>query len=178
MTDLKNLPRRRIKLVPLTAAIAAVLVCAACGSAAIARVVHAGSTSGSQQTTRTTTSSPVLAAVKFTECMRAHGVPMLDPGPDGDILYNAPDTPEAVIRQAQQACNHLLPKVTINPQQHAAMVAKMVSFAHCMLAHNTPVTLITSPGVGYAYPSGVSPRSQAYASANAICTKEYLKTSG
>jgi hypothetical protein len=163
----------------LAAALSFVLTSAACGRAAAVKVAHVSSAASRSTSTsqRTTAGDPGLGAIRFTNCMRAHGVPMLDPGPNGNIIYNAPTTPQAVIRQAQQACNHFLPKVTISPQQHAALLDRMVEFVHCMLAHNQPVELLNKDGgVGYYLPRGTNPKSQAYQTAEATCTKQYLKT--
>jgi hypothetical protein len=164
--------------VSLICALVLVSLCAACGSAAI-NVAHVGSATGA-----TAAASPGLAGVlKFTSCMRAHGVPMLDPGPDGNINYNAGSTPEAVLQRAHKACDGLLPKgVTLSPQKRAAALGRIVKFVHCMLAHHQPMQVINSSDgfVGYGLPQGsnVNMKSQAYLSAEATCAKQYLKAPG
>jgi hypothetical protein len=120
----------------------------------------------------------ILAVLRFTNCMRAEGVPMLDPGPHGNILYNAPTTPEAVIKKAQGACNHFLPQATFTPRQHAVALRRMIKFVDCMSAHHQPVQLLNGVGVGYAVRrgGGVDVNSPLFKAAEATCTKKDLRT--
>ncbi len=48
------------------------------------------------------------AMVKFTQCMRAHGVNIPDPGPNGQMqIPNG--VPQDKLQQAQQQCQQYLP---------------------------------------------------------------------
>ena len=52
------------------------------------------------------------AQLLFARCMRAHGIPVPDPGPDGVINPGAAasiNKASPQFQQAQQACAHLLP---------------------------------------------------------------------
>lgn len=51
---------------------------------------------------------------KFTDCMRKHEIPMADPfsGPNGGVGITIPrsvDLSSQVYKQAEAACDHLLP---------------------------------------------------------------------
>jgi hypothetical protein len=53
------------------------------------------------------------AVLQSTRCMRAHGIPVPDPGPDGTINPAAAasiNQASPQFQQAQQACAHLFPK--------------------------------------------------------------------
>ncbi|GGK68463.1 hypothetical protein Sme01_13630 [Sphaerisporangium melleum] len=48
--------------------------------------------------------------LKFARCMREHGIPMADPSADGRIEISVPpDTPEAKVKAAQEACKEFAP---------------------------------------------------------------------
>jgi hypothetical protein len=52
------------------------------------------------------------AVLQSVRCMRAHGIPVPDPGPDGRINPGAAasiNTASPQFQQAEQACAHLLP---------------------------------------------------------------------
>lgn len=57
------------------------------------------------------------AVLQSARCMRAHGIPVPDPGPDGQIN---PDAAASInqaspqFQQAQRACAHLFPKIAIS----------------------------------------------------------------
>jgi hypothetical protein len=56
------------------------------------------------------------AVLQSARCMRAHGIPVPDPGPDGQIN---PDAAASInqaspqFQQAQRACAHLFPKLAL-----------------------------------------------------------------
>ena len=53
------------------------------------------------------------AVLQSARCMRAHGIPVPDPGPDGQINPGAAasiNQASPQFQQAQQACAHLFPK--------------------------------------------------------------------
>ncbi|RCG31378.1 hypothetical protein DQ384_11770 [Sphaerisporangium album] len=48
--------------------------------------------------------------LKFAQCMREHGIPMEDPGPDGRVMINIPPgTPEEKVKAAHAACKEFEP---------------------------------------------------------------------
>ena len=58
-----------------------------------------------------------LAALQSARCMRAHGIPVPDPGPDGQINPAAAasiNKASPQFQQAQQACAHLFPSSFAN----------------------------------------------------------------
>jgi hypothetical protein len=77
--------------------------------------------------------------VKFSECMRSHGVPNFpDPSPGGGIQFNGgahinPFSPS--FKTAQQACHRLLPGGLAPGTASAQDKARMVALARCMRAH-------------------------------------------
>jgi hypothetical protein len=82
--------------------------------------------------------------VKYSECMRAHGVrDFPDPSPGGGLeLRGGPGSDlnpsSAAFQSAQTACRSLSPKgsagATISPQDRA----KLLGFSACMRAHGVP----------------------------------------
>jgi hypothetical protein len=65
---------------------------------------------------RAATTTVRVSLVRYAQCMRTHGIPMLDPTPDGSLaLGNVPgmssglgrDTPQ--FRSADASCRHFLP---------------------------------------------------------------------
>lgn len=65
-------------------------------------------------TERTPANTPQFrdAALRSARCMRAHGIPVPDPGPDGQINLSAAasiNQASPQFQQAQRACAHLFP---------------------------------------------------------------------
>lgn len=77
------------------------------------------------------------AALKFTECMREHGVDMPDPTTENGIVMEAPHGAKAVaeMEAAQKACEDLMPKSTMSPEEEAEMKQELLEFAQCMREH-------------------------------------------
>jgi hypothetical protein len=117
-----------------------------------------------------------LAAIKYAQCMRSHGVNVLDPDQNGNVNVDAPDAPKAVIDRADQACEKqhaaMAASEGMTPAQQAEAVKKVTNYARCMCAHNVPMAdPFTGPngGVGYSIPQSVSPSSQLFKKADAAC---------
>jgi hypothetical protein len=116
---------------PVTALILAscAMAIAACGSSG--KPTSAASTS-------------YAAALKYTVCLRSHGVPNVpDPSPEGGI---APITagsginPQApAFRSAQQACTKLDPIAGISPPSYTASQKRAaLDYAECLRHHGVP----------------------------------------
>ncbi len=83
------------------------------------------------------------AGVKYTACMRSHGVPNFpDPDSHGTITITVstslnPSSP--AFQRAEADCQHLLPpgKTPIQAQQQR-MKAAAIAFAACMRSHGVP----------------------------------------
>src|SRR3954465_12138761 len=65
--------------------------------------------------------SPLERGIRYAQCMRQHGVPMPDPGPDGDrraVTGDKDAIDEDVLRKAQEACKQYQP-VASGPDEAA-----------------------------------------------------------
>jgi hypothetical protein len=122
---------RRVRLGGLTAAtlLGAALV-SGCGHAAPSAAAATQSTSRQ------------ASALKFSQCMRAHGISDFpDPSSGGAISISGgpssdmnPDN--ATFSQAQQACRSLLPNGgQMSPQQQQQMQQQALAFSQCMRSH-------------------------------------------
>jgi hypothetical protein len=122
--------RRRWPLAAL-ALIAMVALISACGSTA-----PAGSGSGSSA--GNTTVSKREKAVKFAECVRAHGVPHF-PDPDASGNYNfGVDVSEAVFAAAVNACKALQPPGSLSGKRSSTQQSAALRFAECVRANGVP----------------------------------------
>jgi hypothetical protein len=159
-------------------------VLAALGCAAA--LAACGSSSQAQTTSQHST------VVKFSDCMRSHGVPSFpDPtsgpgsgngfGIDG-YTFNLPtalNTQSPAYVSANQTCFKLFAGGGGGLRNNAAFLAKaraqQLTHARCMRAHgvpNFPDPVITSNGGGITVGSGargINPRSPAYQQAQRIC---------
>jgi hypothetical protein len=125
---------------PVAAAvIAAATAIAACGSSS-----SSSSTSGSQPT-QAQIQQDQQDAVRFTDCMRSHGVPNLpDPttSPRGFKESLDPSTAHSpAFQSAVAACQHLMPGGGPPSQSEAhspAQIAAFLAFARCIRSHGFP----------------------------------------
>ncbi|HTX32194.1 MAG TPA: hypothetical protein VMD09_12470 [Solirubrobacteraceae bacterium] len=130
------------KVFAVIAAVACLLVLAACGS----------------DSSRTGTTAQSDAALALARCMRANGVPNFpDPGPGGsDFKLNSEVNPQSPSFQAaQQACKRYLPSFAVPGTMSASQRSKALNFARCMRTHGEPD--FPDPSVGTATP-GVTGR--------------------
>jgi hypothetical protein len=115
----------------LIAAIALAVLIAGCG----------GSNSGSPGSGADQPHAPSLGVLRFTSCVRSHGVPNLpDPGRDWKNIL-ASQAPAVVA--AERTCDRLFPGVgplgQSQSQTHTpAQVAAMLAFARCIRSHGFP----------------------------------------
>jgi hypothetical protein len=110
----------------LTALASVALIAAGCGSSDTAR------------TSATATPGKATArdkAVKFSECIRAHGVTDFpDPDAKGDYQYGVSVSP-AVWKRATTACKDLQPSGTLSGKRTHEEQSGALKFAQCMRDH-------------------------------------------
>ena len=116
-------PRRSIGL----AAAGCVLLLAACGSSS---TPHPAGSNGQ------------ALGVKFSTCMRDHGIPSF-PDPEADaggiqIPVSLAENPSPAFKSAMQACNYLMPADGSPPVVSASEKAAAVKLAQCMRQHGVP----------------------------------------
>ena len=115
---------------PLVALALVALITAGCGSSAPSKAATAGSTA--------TAGSSVTAqdkAVKFAECIRAHGVSDFpDPDAKNQFEYGVSVSP-AVWRQATTACKDLQPPGTLSGKRTPKQQSASLRFAQCVRDH-------------------------------------------
>ena len=184
--------RRRLALVvPLTFAGLSLLVAACGGGASSSSVARIGKTTGTTLAAVganvTTPPNPVIAAkqyekaVKFTQCMRAHGIADFpDPsagggiqisggGPNGDLNPN-----NATFVAAQNACQKYSPVQPPSAAQQAKIQGRALAFAACMRKHGVPnfpdPQFISGGRVLEKITSGVDPNSPIFQAAQKKCS--------
>lgn len=132
-------------------ALAAVAVLfAACGGSGGPGVASIGSTSTTTAPSTSGDSSSSQSAsvdaqmLKYSQCMRNHGLPKFpDPNSQGDLSIGPGDVPPGgphspTFQAAQKACQSLNPGALITPAEKAAANAKALAFAQCMRTHGVP----------------------------------------
>jgi len=111
------------------------LVLAACGSsgASSSKTAAGGST--------TPVAGQYAQGVKYSDCMRAHGVPTFpDPSPGGGFTLRRSgiNVQSPAYRSAYQACAALQPGGTARPVISASQQAAMIANARCICTHGVP----------------------------------------
>lgn len=148
------------RVVAALAAVAATLALAACGS-----THHASSDAGHAD------------FLKFSVCMRAHGVSNFpDPSSGGGIRLNpgsGVDPQSPAFQAAQTSCKRFLPGGGPPPVSEAQK-RQAVQFAECMRAHGVPSfpdpTFPPGGGIFQAAPqAGITLNSPAFRHASAVC---------
>ncbi|HWB21695.1 MAG TPA: hypothetical protein VG652_02270 [Gaiellaceae bacterium] len=124
----------RNTLWPLAALATLVLIAAGCSNAPAG---NGGSTTG--------TTSVHAKAVKFSECMRAHGVAAFpDPDASGQLTIDAVangssvDTSSPVFEQALSACKHLEPAGFTGTKVTSKQRTARLEFAQCVRRNGVP----------------------------------------
>jgi hypothetical protein len=104
------------------------LITAGCGSSASSRTGTAGSGANTTLTARD-------KAVKFAECIRAHGVSDFpDPDAKNDFQYGV-SVSVTVWRQATTACKNLQPPGTLSSRRTPQQQSATLRFAQCVRDH-------------------------------------------
>lgn len=83
------------------------------------------------------------AGVRFTDCMRSHGVPRFpDPNAQGTLTITvspALDPSSPPFQRAERACGHLLPAAKgLSPEMQQRLKQGLLAFAACMRSHGLP----------------------------------------
>jgi hypothetical protein len=77
-------------------------------------------------------------AVKFAECVRAHGVPHFpDPDASGNFNFGV-DVSAAVFTSAVNACKALQPPGTLSAKRSSKQQSAALKFAQCVRANGVP----------------------------------------
>ena len=130
--------RFRSALTAIVAAVAAAAI-TACGSSSPSSTNSAGSAPTQAQIQRFQND-----AIKFTECMRAHGVanfpdpPTTNDPSSGRTWKSAFGNQSPGFVAAAAACQHFMPRVGAHSQNSApsrAQIAAMLAFARCIRSH-------------------------------------------
>ena len=111
---------------PLATLAVVAMISAGCGSSASSETATAESTATSKKATGQ------ARAVKFAECIRAHGVrDFPDPNAKGDFEYGVSVSP-AVWTKAVSACKALQPPGTLSAKRTPGQQSTALKFAQCM----------------------------------------------
>ncbi len=124
-------------------------------------------------------STPEDAALAFSRCMRAHGVPTF---PDPDAQGNFPSFHAGVSKQvstvASRTCKHLLPRGgTGTPQQRQQKFAFALKVAQCLRRHGFP-SFPDPTASGEQIPPGIDIHSSRFQAAETNCEKQGRKALG
>jgi hypothetical protein len=110
------------KLRPLVALALVALISAGCGSDAPSETGTGGKKNATDQD----------KAVKFAECIRAHGVPHFpDANAKGEFVFGI-DVSAAVWTKAVDACKHLQPPGTLSSKRSPKQQTASLRFAQCV----------------------------------------------
>jgi hypothetical protein len=110
----------------------------ATGSASSASNTGSGVSSASASNAANTQATKREKAVKFAECVRAHGVPHFpDPGTSGDINFGV-DVSKQVFTSAVTACKSLEPPGALSSHRSAKQQSVALRFAACVRANGVP----------------------------------------
>jgi hypothetical protein len=117
---------KRDRWLPTALAVVA-LIGAGCGSSAPSET---GTGSGTDKS-----ATAQDKAVKFSECIRAHGVPHFpDPDAKGDYVFGIDVTP-AVWQKAVDACKALEPPGALSGKRSPKQQSAALTFADCIREH-------------------------------------------
>jgi hypothetical protein len=137
--------RKRRPLAALVLVSAIAVIGAGCGSntstgtasGSADRGNNAG-TANSGGSAGTTQATKREKAVKFAECVRAHGVPHFpDPDATGNFNFGV-DVSAAVFTNAVNACKALQPPGTLSSKRSTKQQAAVLRFAQCVREHGVP----------------------------------------
>jgi hypothetical protein len=163
------------------------LLASACGGGSTPGVANlSGSqtgTSNSSNSSSGNSSNKQFDALKFSQCMRKHGVTNFpDPSSSGGGISlssgNGIDPNSPTFQTAQKACQSLLPKPSAAQQRQAEQNA--LKFSQCMRAHgvtNFPDPQFNNSGGGIGIKisagggSGLDPNSPTFKTAQNACAK-------
>lgn len=141
--------KRRVGVLAAAIAASAVALLAGCGGTSSSSTGAGGSSpaasgAGGGDAARSLAPSPSLQAetLKFSRCMRSHGVPNFpDPSNDGglSLVGTGVNRNSPAFKSASQACQSLMPGgVGPSGQQSNLSRAQALALAKCMRAHGVP----------------------------------------
>jgi hypothetical protein len=139
----KRPPLAALALIAVSALIA--VIGSGCGSNAPTGAANGSADSGSSAGTASsgatggnTQATKREKAVKFAECVRAHGVPHFpDPDASGNFNFGV-DVSAAVFTNAVNACKALQPPGTLSSKRSTKQQSAALRFAQCVRAHGVP----------------------------------------
>jgi hypothetical protein len=151
--------------------------------AAIGGVVLAACGSSGTPTTAGSSEPNQGMALKFSQCMRAHGVANFpDPGAGGDVQINGINPQSPAFQAALQACKQYAPVKAGPPKMSESQREAAFRFAQCMRSHgmsNFPDPSQTAPsgavavlvlkGMVFALGPGIDPKSPGFRQAASRC---------
>ncbi len=153
------------------------LILPVCCVAAIAGCGSSGAASGGTGTSATPSAAAESALLRFSVCMRAHGVPDFpDPTVGGGLHINLgsglnPKSP--AFRAAMATCRKLLPGGGPHPLTEAQRQAAIAN-AQCMRTHGVPdfpdPTFPAGGGIEIQGGPGLNPQSPAFQKAARACS--------
>ena len=134
--------RKRWPLVTLALVSLIALVGAGCGANAASEASggnpRSGASSASAGSGAETQATKREKAVKFAECVRAHGVPHF-PDPDATGSFNfGVDVSAETFTAAVDACKALQPPGTLSSHRSASQQSTALRFAACVRANGVP----------------------------------------
>jgi len=136
--------RKRRPLVTLVLVSLIALVAAGCGSNTVTGTTSSdsnagsGASSGSASNGASTQATKREKAVKFAECVRAHGVPHFpDPDATGNFNFGV-DVSAATFTAAVNACKALQPPGTLSAHRSTSQQSRALRFAACVRANGVP----------------------------------------
>jgi len=149
--------RRRLRWTrragPLAAALLAITVLAGCGGGSSGGAAQDASVSSKQQ--------GAAQLVRYSQCMRAHGVTNFpDPTSSGGLTLDKSTIESPQYQTASQACRSLAPAGSQNATVSLHEQAQALRFARCMRAHRVsnfpdPSTSGSGGPVGFAISQSV-----------------------
>ena len=136
--------RKRRPLAALVLVTLISLISAGCGSSAPVGTASSASVAGSSSSTGSasnggnTNATKREKAVKFAECVRAHGVPHFpDPDTSGSFNFGV-DVSAEVFTNAVNACKALQPPGSLSSKRSPRQQSAALRFAQCVRANGVP----------------------------------------
>jgi hypothetical protein len=160
----------------LVALLLPALVIGACGSSSTSTTTSA---SPGASATGSPSAAQLQARVNVAKCMRAHGIDVPDPGPNGPSAAEmqrlqrqySPAQLQGALKSCRSSLTQAFPQLA-DPAVLAQRRQQALQFAHCMRAHgiDIPDPPSQGPGLGIAKAlSSVDQNSPTFKSANAAC---------
>jgi hypothetical protein len=158
----------------------------ALGCVAVAGCGSTGAPSGTVTNASSPSGKSPQQALRFSQCMRAHGVSNF-PDPNGQGIRITPAIAQSpAFPAAQNACKQYLPNGGAPPTTAPGDRAAALRFSKCMRTHGVPdfpdplttppsspppgaVTILSLHGMAFELGAGIDPRSPAFQQAASDC---------